>query len=510
MIQKTTVIEEYTTNVFRFVILITTGACLCAGTVFAVLKLMGYYESVAWPALIIFVLGCILYFGIGIFFVSKGIKDNRVLPNMLKGGKIFILIVLFNQYNFILYLIPSRVFWGFAFFFVILAAFFFDSKMVLLVIFEIVISQSIAWIKVVDKLPVKDEFFVPEVVLSIVCVFLTMSCIYLVAFFAERYLINAKKNELEENNNRVEMVLNKVAELSGKLGDASSLLFDSTQSQSASSEELSAISQQLLGSNIQMVEKSSVSKENLSELEQSSKEVADKMENVDEISQNLSSISATNENALNELVTISEKVESSNLNTKMVTEKLLSEVNEIEGTLNIINEIAESTNLLALNASIEAARAGESGKGFAVVAREVGNLADGTRVSLEDVNQVVNKIQIGANEVVRFIQENSNELTEQNKVLMETVEGVRTMIDLLRQSSQTIQAATQLQRNQNSVIGHTITINEEISTNIDNENSEFIKITDMVQNNVEETNKIAEQVDIVNIMISELETLVGV
>ncbi|WP_024954178.1 methyl-accepting chemotaxis protein [Sulfurospirillum arcachonense] len=71
---------------------------------------------------------------------------------------------------------------------------------------------------------------------------------------------------------------------------------------------------------------------------------------------------------------------------------LTDQTKKTKEVLNIISDIADQTNLLALNAAIEAARAGEHGRSFAVVADEVRNLADNTRLSLEQINVTLNII----------------------------------------------------------------------------------------------------------------------
>jgi methyl-accepting chemotaxis protein len=66
-----------------------------------------------------------------------------------------------------------------------------------------------------------------------------------------------------------------------------------------------------------------------------------------------------------------------------------SSINKI---VNVINDIANQTNLLSLNASIEAARAGEHGKGFAVVASEIRTLADQSKTSVNDIKKIIGSI----------------------------------------------------------------------------------------------------------------------
>ncbi len=280
-----------------------------------------------------------------------------------------------------------------------------------------------------------------------------------------------------------------------------------SQAESASTQELSAISENLLETSAGIMEKSEQSKENLVHLEDSSHKMKMKMQDVDHISRELVEISISNEQSLNKLMGMSEEVEQSTQRTRAVTDKLLQESGEIGKTVDIINEIAESTNLLALNASIEAARAGEAGRGFAVVAQEVGHLAENTKESLKNVSDVVIRVQGGSNDVSRFMNENVEQLMNQNKVIVETVEGIRKMLNLLKKSVEAIEQADQIRDDQSKVIQETVDINEDIANRIHSENEEFSNIASMVQSNSKDVVVLSEQVDNINSMVNQLEEL---
>ena len=105
-------------------------------------------------------------------------------------------------------------------------------------------------------------------------------------------------------------------------------------------------------------------------------------------------------NAATEMRKISEAVQSSST----IVEDLGRQSDQITSIVNTIKEIADQTNLLALNAAIEAARAGEQGRGFAVVADEVRKLAERTSLSTTEIGGMVAKIQNGTRSAVSSMQ----------------------------------------------------------------------------------------------------------
>jgi methyl-accepting chemotaxis protein len=228
------------------------------------------------------------------------------------------------------------------------------------------------------------------------------------------------------------------------------------------------------------------------------------------ITASLEEIVAGNENTLKEIdLMCSKAVDVLELSVKFedVAKIIESNINRYVENSNKIVEISNRTNLLALNASIEAARAGEAGKSFAVVADQVSKLADSTKESLIKVNEVVINIKDGTNEVVHFINENRNQLLEQNKVLVDTIEGIRNMINLLKNSVESIEAVDDLQKKQFEIISKTVSMNDEVSASIIKENDEFKNISKLVQSNTEDINELVNQVDTLNSLVSEIEEL---
>ncbi len=503
--------DEYINNVFKIVLLLVPGACQCAGLVYTFEKTMGWLPSVSWIALIIFDFTCLMYLTVGIYFVKTGCKAGYVLPSKLKGGKIFLIILEIIQFNFITYMIPATDFWGFAFFFVALTSFLLDWKLLTIVSLEIGGSIFVSWIIWGEiHLPIKNEYFIPNLIDRIVCVMLSLPTLILLAFLVHKFLVNAKKQELERNNEQVHKVLTSVQGLSESLFTASNALYQIAENESASAEELAATSEELLANSNLLDSKTEESISNLKELNQWEAVVAENVEKVEITSKDLLAKSCENEKSLNDLHIINSEVSQSMLATMAVAKKLANAVEEIGETLNIISDISASTNLLALNASIEAARAGEAGRGFAVVATEVGNLANNTKQSLNDVEAIITRVQSNVKEITHHVEENSEKLEKQNEYFSNVFQGMQDMTSLLNASVDAINTMGYAHTNQAEVIKNTVSINQHIAESIKNENIQFVSINSMVESNVNDITQMTDQITFINGMVDEMNNLLRI
>jgi len=296
------------------------------------------------------------------------------------------------------------------------------------------------------------------------------------------------KDEVFSLGTSVNAMADSMSDIVGKIGNSSSSLGSSSTQLATSSSNMND------GVNSQSAQTAQVATA-MEEMNAAVIEVARNSHSATEAARSARDIAARGGDVVGQAINAMKDVAESTDVTGTTIKSLGKSSEEIGTIISVINDIADQTNLLALNAAIEAARAGEQGRGFAVVADEVRKLAERTTKATKEISEMINTIQDETTQAVSAMEEGTHKVengvklaNEAGEALSQIVTGVEDVNDMIGQIATAAeeQSATA----------------EEIARNMEN-------ISEAAQSNVDAINDVSGASGSVADIATELKALVG-
>ena len=225
-------------------------------------------------------------------------------------------------------------------------------------------------------------------------------------------------------------------------------LFATVEDVSSSISEMSVSSQQI-AENVEILSSSTeVTASSITELDASIKEIEENAEKTSRLSEEAAVDAQKGKETVDETIQGILAIRESVDRASAVIQDLGSQSNAIGKILTVIDEVADQTSLLSLNAAIIAAQAGEHGKGFAVVADEIRELAERTAVSTREIGAIITNLQNGTSDAVRAMAAGSERVhqeVERSKSAGHALDKIRSSTMKAREQVSGIVRATQEQ-----------------------------------------------------------------
>lgn len=244
------------------------------------------------------------------------------------------------------------------------------------------------------------------------------------------------KDELGDVGRAFNQMASEFSLLISQVRQSADQVASAAASQASTAEKVSAIS----GNQTSQADIAASSLENLNS---AVKEIALKTVDVVSSANNASSMADEGQQVVNKAVQGIQQVAITVKESAQLIAALGQRSDQIGQIINVIKDIAEQTNLLALNAAIEAARAGEQGRGFAVVADEVRKLAERTATATSEISEMIAAIQSETGNAVSTMEKGSSEVNEgvalanqAGQSLQNINNSVKRVVDMIEQISE--------------------------------------------------------------------------
>jgi len=242
-------------------------------------------------------------------------------------------------------------------------------------------------------------------------------------------VIVKSKDEFKELGDSFNLMMENLSGALQTVEDSSKNVLQTSSSLSVmTNETLASVSEvaqaigEIAGGAVLQAKNIQISSDQINELSHKLDKISHFTSDINDVSKSSSQLSSK---GLEQVVLLAEKSVETKDSTNEVT-KIVKEVEvkmgEINTILAAISNITDQTNLLSLNASIESARAGEHGRGFAVVANEVRNLAEQSKASAVEIQQIIESIKDVVQKAVQAMEKTNQVVGEQEQVVGETKE----------------------------------------------------------------------------------------